>query len=85
MPDIVNVPQVLIYTPSGLKNVSNPLLRYKFQQFPLNETLFPPGQSLEGRLTTYNTTVRFPVNGVSDYESINANLGGSSLRPNTVL
>lgn len=84
MPDIVNVPLVLIRTPSGLKNVSNPLLQYRFQLFPLNNTLFPAGQSGEGCLTTYNATIRFPVNGVSDCGSINANLQGSNLKANTV-
>ncbi|KAF8856645.1 hypothetical protein BDZ45DRAFT_745259 [Acephala macrosclerotiorum] len=80
MPGIVNAPIVQIQTPSGLSNVSNPLMLYRFQQFPLNETLFPPGQSGEGCLTTYNTTVRFPVNGVPNCEGINANLGGSNLK-----
>ncbi|CZR61532.1 uncharacterized protein PAC_11429 [Phialocephala subalpina] len=79
---VVNFPIVFIQTPSGQENVSNPLL-YKFQQFPPNENLFPAGQSGEGCLTTYNTTVRFPVNGVPNCESINANLGGSNLKENT--
>ncbi|KUJ19215.1 Di-copper centre-containing protein [Mollisia scopiformis] len=83
MPDIVDYPQVLINTSSGPMNVSNPLLHYRFQQFPLNETLFPAGESGEGCLTTYNTTVRFPVNGVSNCDSINANLQGSNLKANT--
>lgn len=84
IPDIVNAPQALIQISSGSKNVSNPLLLYRFQQFPLNETLFPAGQSGEGCLTTYNTTVRFPVNGVPNCESINADLGSSNLEANTV-
>lgn len=84
MPPVVNGLQVLITTPSGPANVTNPLLLYKFQQFPLNSTRFPPDQVNEGQIVTYPTTLRAPDLGLSSPKVINANLGGSSLMQFTV-
>lgn len=36
----------------------NPLLAYEFQQFPLNETLFPPDEDF--KLPSYRETMRCP-------------------------
>ncbi|TVY48584.1 Polyphenol oxidase [Lachnellula occidentalis] len=43
MPDVVSQPTVTITTPDGDQDVDNPLFTYKFQQFPMNTTLFPGG------------------------------------------
>ncbi|PVH82540.1 Di-copper centre-containing protein [Cadophora sp. DSE1049] len=80
MPDVVNAPNVVIETPSGQASVPNPLLLYSFQEFPLNSTWFPEG---EGRLTTYPTTVRNPIDGVSNPDTVNANLGNAQLMQRT--
>lgn len=86
MPDIVNQLTVLIITSTGgAANVSNPLLLYKFQQFPLNETCFPANYPGDGMLNTYPTTLKTPDNdGTSSPDSVNNNLGGSGLMENTV-
>lgn len=62
MPDIVNAEKVLITTPSGVRNVSNPLLQYQFQQFPFNRKYFPssPDVARDWYLASYNRTVRSP-------------------------
>ncbi|KAN0095292.1 Di-copper centre-containing protein [Hyaloscypha variabilis] len=83
MPDVVNQDTVLITTPAGQANVSNPLLLYQFQQFPLNATWFPADYSGDGIINTYPTTLRTPYNGTSTPESANDNLGGSNLKQNT--
>jgi hypothetical protein len=85
MPPIINQETVLITTPNGTANVSNPLLLYRFQQFPLNETWFPAEYPGDGILNTYPTTLRTPDNGVSSPDSVNNNLGGSGLKANTVM
>ncbi len=56
MLDIVNAPNVTIETPAGLTSITNPLLSYKFKQFPLNSTLFPT----EDGTSQYPETVRNP-------------------------
>jgi tyrosinase len=84
MPDIVNTPTVSITTPTGYANVSNPLLLYKFQQFPLNESWFPADYPGYGVLNTYPTTLRTPIDNASSPDSANANLGASGLKINTV-
>jgi tyrosinase len=85
MPDVINQPTVLIITLSGSANVSNPLLLYKFQQFPLNETWFPADYPGDGMLNTHPTTLRTPDdNGTSSPDSVNNNLGGCGLMANTV-
>lgn len=84
MPDVVNQPTVLITTSSGHANVSNPLLLYKFQQFPLNETWFRADFPGDGIINTYPTTLRTPDNGTSTPDSANSNLSGAGLMKNTV-
>jgi tyrosinase len=84
MPDVVNQDTVLITTPAGQANISNPLLLYQFQQFPLNATWFPANYPGDGIINTYPTTLRTPYNGTSTPESANDNLGGSNLKQNTV-
>jgi tyrosinase len=83
MPEVTNQPTVLVTTSTGQANISNPLLLYKFQNYPLNQSLFPeyPG---DGILNTYQTTMRTPDNGTSNPDSANNNLGGSGLKANTV-
>jgi hypothetical protein len=62
MPDIVNKPTLLITTPSGPKNVTNPLYAYRFPY--LDPVLFPRND--DAGLSTFATTVRYPdTNGVS--------------------
>lgn len=85
MPPVLNQEMVLITTPQGHANVSNPLLLYRFQQFPLNETWFPAEYPGDGILNTYPTTLRTPDNGTSSPDSVNNNLGGSNLKANTVI
>jgi tyrosinase len=84
MPEIMNQQTVLITTPAGLANISNPLLLYKFQNYPLNATWFPADYPGDGILNTYPTTMRTPDNGTSNPDSANNNLGGSGLKANTV-
>jgi len=69
MPEVVNKPTVLITTPTGRANASNPLLLYKFQQFPLNESWFPKDYPGDGILNTYPITMRTPDNGTSNPDS----------------
>ena len=69
MPDSVTTD-----TPSGLQDVPNPLLTYRFQEFPLNSTWFPSDQ--DGPLSTYDHTIRS--------ENANTALGISHLMENTV-
>jgi tyrosinase len=83
MPKIVNQPIVLINTPTGPSNVKNPLLLYRFQQFPLNATLFPddPGLSfLDQDLSQDPTTLRSPCNGTSEPNSADGNLASLGLQ-----
>ncbi|KAG9229730.1 common central domain of tyrosinase-domain-containing protein [Amylocarpus encephaloides] len=81
MPDVITTPTLTIDTPSGPTTVTNPLYEYKFQQFPLNETWFPGDQ--DNKLSTYETTKRCPVDGVSNNNQANKNLVGRGLKKNT--
>jgi hypothetical protein len=62
MPDVVNADKVTITTPSGIRNVSNPLLQYQFQKFPLDKEYFPSSQNIarDWYLASYPRTVRSP-------------------------
>jgi tyrosinase len=62
MPDVVNALTVTIKTPFGVQNVSNPLLQYQFQNFPLDEKYFPssPQKATDWYLASYPRTVRSP-------------------------
>jgi hypothetical protein len=84
IPDIVNKPTVQINTPSGVQTVSNPLYQYKFQNFPLNPSWFPPNQ--DGDLNTYPETVRSPdyPGGPSDFSNANYSLSIDNLKSRTV-
>ncbi|APA06690.1 hypothetical protein sscle_02g014600 [Sclerotinia sclerotiorum 1980 UF-70] len=81
MPSVVNVATVSIVTPSGATTyVNNPLFRYNFQNKPLNQQQFPPGDS-DGMLAQYNWTVRNPdyLGGQSDFNAANTNLQNAGL------
>ncbi|RAL63485.1 hypothetical protein DID88_003905 [Monilinia fructigena] len=82
MPSIVNVATVSIVLPSGATTeVNNPLFRYNFQNKPLNQQYFPPGDS-DGMMQQYNWTVRDPDNlgnGQSDFDAANQNLENAGL------
>jgi tyrosinase len=83
-PDITGTATVHINTPSGPKDVDNPLYSYKFQNFPLNSTWFPSDQ--DNKLSTYNETKRCPDdNGVSNMGAVNSALGASNLRAGAVI
>ncbi|KAJ8068065.1 hypothetical protein OCU04_003639 [Sclerotinia nivalis] len=84
LPPIVSDATVQIATPSGTQNVANPLLLYKFQQFPLNGTWFPTtGTNTADRdLAQDPTTLRFPnaaIQGTSQSNIVNENLGAVGL------
>ncbi|QSZ35560.1 hypothetical protein DSL72_008430 [Monilinia vaccinii-corymbosi] len=82
MPSIVNVATVSIVLPSGATaQVNNPLFRYNFQNKPLNQQYFPPGDS-DGMMQQYNWTVRDPDslgNGQSDFDAANGDLDNAGL------
>ncbi|ESZ97460.1 hypothetical protein SBOR_2149 [Sclerotinia borealis F-4128] len=82
MPSIVNVETIPIVLPSGATAyVNNPLFRYNFQNLPLNQQQFPPGDG-DGMMAQYNWTVRDPDNlgdGQSDYSAANTNLQNAGL------
>ncbi|KAA8576834.1 hypothetical protein EYC84_006881 [Monilinia fructicola] len=82
MPKIVNVATISIVLPSGATaEVNNPLFRYNFQNKPLNQQYFPPGDS-DGMMQQYNWTVRDPDNlgnGQSDFDAANQNLENAGL------
>lgn len=81
MPSILNTATVSIVLPSGATSyVSNPLYRYNFQNRPLNQQWFPPGDS-DGMMQMYNSTVRDPayLGGPSDFNNANANLQNAGL------
>lgn len=70
MPDVVSVPRLLINTPAGLQNTTNPLYNYTFHPQP-SASDFPPGDTL----AKYHSTVRCPdANGNSQPARINAQL-----------
>ncbi len=56
LPDVLVQPNVTINSPDGAVTVDNPLVTYKFQSFPLNQTLFPP--DCDEDLDTYPQTLR---------------------------
>jgi tyrosinase len=62
MPDIVNAENVLVTTPSGVRNISNPLLQYQFQEFPFNKNYFPSSKNVarDWYLASYSRTIRSP-------------------------
>ncbi|KAF7938112.1 hypothetical protein BELL_0027g00260 [Botrytis elliptica] len=82
MPSITNVATISIVLPSGATAyVNNPLFRYNFQNKPLNQQQFPPGDS-DGYMAQYNWTVRNPDNlgnGQSDFNAANTNLQNAGL------
>ena len=84
MPDVVNAPTVTINAPSGVQNVSNPLLQYQFQNFPLDEKYFPssPQNATDWYLASYPRTVRSPdTDGSgSDFEQANKVLENDNLK-----
>ncbi|ESZ89927.1 hypothetical protein SBOR_9689 [Sclerotinia borealis F-4128] len=84
LPPVISDATVQINTTSGIQNVANPLLLYKFQQFPLKETWFPTtGTSrADEDLAQDPTTLRFPnaaIRGTSQPENANDNLGSEGL------
>jgi len=74
MPAVVTADTVHINTPSGPKEVPNPLLTYTFQEFPLNSTWFPSDE--DGPLSTLPNTIRS--------ENANGALSISNLMRDTV-
>ncbi|KAF4637365.1 hypothetical protein G7Y89_g712 [Cudoniella acicularis] len=78
MPDTVITPTIRVNTPSGTKNVTNPLYQYKFQKFPLNDTWFPT--DADAQLSRWPTTVRHPdENGTSNEAAANSDLAAKTL------
>ena len=58
LPDALMVGNMTVNGPKGVVTVPNPLLTYRFQQFPLNTTMFPPESDFD--LAKYPLTVRCP-------------------------
>ncbi|KAH8882895.1 Di-copper centre-containing protein [Thozetella sp. PMI_491] len=58
LPDVLMADNLTVTGPHGNITLPNPLLTYKFAQFPLNETLFPPNDDFE--LPRFPETVRCP-------------------------
>jgi len=83
MPNIVNSATVQINTPTGMKEVPNPSVTYKFQKFPLDPSAFPNDGT---GITQRPKTVRAPVNGESAPNTVNLNLANArpSLMEGTV-
>lgn len=75
MPDVVNAPKLKITTPSGAQSVDNPLLQYKFQNFPLDVKYFPSSsqQARDWYLAAYSRTVRNPDSDGSNSDFVHAN------------
>jgi len=88
MPDVLNIPSIRITSWSGIQNVPNPLLQYKFQQFPLNRAFFPASQSIayDWFLAQSPQTVRDPDSqgAGSDFGHANRVLALSQLKSSTV-
>lgn len=87
MPSFVNTELVTINTPTGQKDVANPLLTYVFQEFPLNPVWFPndSDSSTDNQLSQRPKVLRFPnQDGISQPDSINSNLNGVQFMKNTV-
>ncbi|PQE14942.1 hypothetical protein CJF32_00002481 [Rutstroemia sp. NJR-2017a WRK4] len=85
LPPVVSDNTVQIETPTGTQTVANPLLLYKFQQFPLNPTWFPNGFNVgkaDRDLSQDPVTLRCPdkaVQGTSQPSTVNQNLGAGGL------
>ncbi len=56
LPDVLVQPNLTIRGPHGATTVDNPLVSYRFQNFPLNQTLFP--LDCDDDLATYPQTLR---------------------------
>ena len=70
MPDEVNLPQILINTPNGQRNVTNPMYTYTFHPLPASPQ-FPASSSV----SKYKSTVRYPdANGNSQPTKVNLQL-----------
>lgn len=60
MPSIFSEPNVTVVGPDGQVTLDNPLFTYRFQQFPLNDTLFPTDCDTDYDLYSYRETLRCP-------------------------
>ncbi|CAK7218165.1 hypothetical protein SEUCBS140593_003456 [Sporothrix eucalyptigena] len=77
LPDAVMQPNVTIRLPPDghtTVTIDNPLLLYRFQQFPLNATLFPPDDEDDYHLATFPNTLRCP----DPYHNFTSNEGMAS-------
>lgn len=85
IPPVLNQPNIQIKTPTGEQTVNNPLFQYKFLQFPLNPTYFPPDLDERAKMPY---TVRQPASGgpnsPSRPEVVNAQLARGNLMQRTV-
>ena len=59
-PDVMTWPTVRIYTPTGVKNVTNPLFQYTFLSHPEPESWFPIGGDSDAYYGEQPTTLRQP-------------------------
>lgn len=87
MPSIILQPNISIITGAGPQDVRNPFYSYKFKQFPLNATLFPPGPiGTDGVLANYSETARgvtLPGDG-NNFDTVNQQLSNLGLMSETV-
>ncbi|CAK7223664.1 hypothetical protein SBRCBS47491_005284 [Sporothrix bragantina] len=77
LPDAVVQPTVTIRLPPDghiAANITNPLYRYRFHPFPLNDTLFPPDDTEDNHLATFPETLRCP----DPYNNFTSNQGMAS-------
>ena len=58
LPDVVIAENMTFHGPEGNITIANPFLRYTFQNFPLNSTLFPADD--DSNLSRFTHTVRCP-------------------------
>jgi tyrosinase len=73
-PDVMTWPSVRINTPTGLKNVTNPLYRYEFLNHPEPEEWFPTKDG-DAWMAEQPWTVRnADANNQSQFGPINSNL-----------
>lgn len=85
LPDAVVQPNITIHMPpDGLasQTVANPLRYYRFHQFPLNTTLFPPDDADDFHLASFPETLRCPdsYNNLTSSPSMaSANVAGIDL------
>lgn len=88
MPDVVNAEKLLIKTPLGARNVSNPLLQYQFKKFPFDQKYFPssPDIARDWYLASYQQTVRSPdvLGSGSNFAYANSVLEGANLKDQVV-